>query len=171
MRNKVDRSSSSNSDREQQVLLIVRHAHRDKKVGRDIDNGLSSKGNQQAKNIKNFYERKFDNQKPIILSSPKRRCLETVERIAKKTKVIVEVSDLLDEDGDIAQKVGDLISKIQGYRQSPIVVCSHGDVIPSLISSLVHADVELDKGGVIQINKLNGEYQIKNLIQDFDSIC
>lgn len=160
--------SASENDKVSQVVLIVRHAHRNKKDGRELDNGLSEKGFVQAKKIRKYIEKKFSDRKPVIVSSPKRRCIETVEEIACRKSVEVKVSQLLDEGGDIEKKVEQFVLQLKGCKGSPLIICSHGDIIPNLLERMTHTSVDLSKGGMARIEKKEGSYSLQGILQEFD---
>lgn len=151
-----------------QIVLVIRHAHRDTQKGVEVDNGLSEKGLIQAKKIKEYVELKFGNQKPFIISSPKKRCIETVEPIASKNNLEIKISQLLDEGGDVEGKVEQFISQVKTSKESLLIICSHGDIIPSLLEKMVHVSVEVSKGGMVRIEKNGKRYSFQGLLEDFD---
>lgn len=136
-------------------LVIVRHAHRDTS-DRDLDNGLSEKGRRQAKQISD-YLLKTKLKEALILSSPKARCVETLEPFSKKISETLEIEPLLDEQGSSeSQKIfflrlHQLVELLLESKEKTIVICSHGDVIPSLIKILTGEDADLKKGGLVKI--------------------
>ena len=69
-------------------LIILRHAHRNKPFGGLLDNGLSRKGKKQAAQAGKHFLEEYGRVKALVLSSPKRRCIETVEPIAEKIKIL-----------------------------------------------------------------------------------
>jgi len=64
-----------------------------------------------------------------ILTSPYRRCVETIEPLAAATGITPEHCDWLGEQARIDQSWKVLEEVAEGVA----VVCSHGDVIPDLI--------------------------------------
>src|SRR4051812_26203108 len=85
-------------------LVIVRHAHRDKIMGGIFDNGLSTQGKAQARRFAKEFAKEFGkNAKPMILSSPKKRCLETVHPLSKQSGADLKTMPLLDE-GSVEEK-------------------------------------------------------------------
>src|SRR4051794_36350749 len=79
------------------TLVIIRHAHRNKAFGAEADNGLSAKGRRQARAAARFFKKRFKGRKPNIFSSPKRRCRETLEPIAKLSGREIQIVDCLNE--------------------------------------------------------------------------
>jgi broad specificity phosphatase PhoE len=109
-------------------LLLLRHAragHRSEWVGDDRDRPLDKRGRRQAAAL-------VDQLAPVglerILTSPYRRCVETVIPLAEATGLRVEERDELAEGtGDATAR---LARKVAGSRA---VLCTHGDVIAALI--------------------------------------
>jgi broad specificity phosphatase PhoE len=154
------------------TLIILRHAHRNKSEGLDEDNGLSKKGQGQAKKIKKHFLKIFRDEKktkPKFFSSPKKRCLETIQGIAESQKTEVSLSPNLDEGGNIAGKVAALMKSFESEKAPVIVLCSHGDVIPFLTQKLIGLAIPLDKGGWIQLKQIDGEFELEWLYQNFDA--
>lgn len=142
------------------TLILIRHAHRDKSQGREIDNGISKKGEKQAMAVRDYFLSRYPDKKPRIFSSPKKRCIETVEPLAKALKLEVELSDLLLEQQEtpkaetsrqFRERVCDAIELWQKEKSELVIFCSHGDWIPAVMRELFSIDVELKKGGWIEI--------------------
>src|SRR5262245_33981006 len=70
----------------QKTLILIRHGHRDNSR-RELDNGLTEKGQSQAKNIRRFFAERFSGDEIgkglWLVSSPKVRCMETLQPTAK----------------------------------------------------------------------------------------
>src|SRR4051812_17636433 len=113
------------------VLIIVRHAHRDKAEGREQDNGLSAKGLKQAARVLERFQAELGaGAKPRLLSSPKKRCVETVQPIASATGVKLQLSPLLDEGADLETRARRFFAEWKKDAPALTVICSHGDWIP-----------------------------------------
>ena len=80
-----------------------------------------------------------------VLSSGSTRCIETVQPLAAKLGVPVEELPQLAEGADEA--AADLLRGLDGV----VVACSHGDVIPALLSVL--APQVLDRSGDVACEK------------------
>src|SRR4029079_6552406 len=82
------------------TLVLCRHGHRDN-TKRELDNGLTDKGREQAKSIKRFFSERFsdeDLKKGVwFVSSPKLRCIETLQPTAKGLDRPVDAHPDLDE--------------------------------------------------------------------------
>lgn len=142
------------------LLILIRHAHRDKSWGGKADNGLSEKGKKQANDFVRYFEenilKKYDGDL-IVVSSPKKRCLETVGPVAKKKKTKVEVLEFLDENGDLDSKVEEFCNWWKAEPAEITIACSHGDWLPVAICRITRANVDLEKGGFAEILKKDGE--------------
>ncbi|MFL5813296.1 MAG: phosphoglycerate mutase family protein [Bdellovibrionia bacterium] len=154
-------------------LIIVRHAHRNKLKGGEADNGLSAKGKKQAKALQKFYSSVFGRKKAIIFSSPKVRCIETVQPIAKKIKVSLETIDSLDEaqvDSELKEKIRSFHSLWQKLDSPLTLICSHGDWIPAFLKQMLGVEIDLDKGGWIELElseeKLKPRLTLRWIVQD-----
>ncbi len=108
--------------------IVVRHASagdRKEWKGDDRDRPLDEKGRLQA-------ERLVETLEPYrvdrIVSSPFKRCLETVEPLARARGLEVEQSDEL-ADGAGAERARSLLESLSG---SAAVTCGHGEEIESL---------------------------------------
>lgn len=138
------------------TLIITRHAHRNKPKGGEADNGLSAKGRKQARALAKFYTRVFSRKKARIYSSPKIRCVETIEPIAKKIKVSLETLDSLNETPTESER----LQKVRAFHSfwlssdAPLtLICSHGDWIPAYLKSVFGIEIDLDKGGWLEVEQ------------------
>lgn len=144
-------------------LLLVRHAHagsKDRWRGDDRLRPLSARGRQEAAALVEvlapYHPRR-------IISSPLRRCVETVEPLARRLGIPIEESDRLQpEAGDEAVA---LLQKIAGEEEGPVVVCTHGETIETLQRRLVGRrrigfgpDKVRDKGSVWILHAQGGRF-------------
>jgi 8-oxo-dGTP diphosphatase len=103
-------------------LLLVRHAwagDRDKWEGDDRERPLDKRGRRQAEDL---VERLQPYPIEAILSSPARRCVETVEPLARARGLEIEVRPELSEDLQGTEGVA-LVRSLAGRD---VVVCGHG---------------------------------------------
>ncbi len=136
------------------TLILVRHAHRDTSRGRSRNNGLSSKGKKQREVFEDHWEKWLSKRSPGFLSSPKRRCTETIGPLAVKIGARMRVSPLLDEQHfDKRESHGRFLGRVKRFltwrgKKGPqvLVACSHGDWIPELIRLVKGKTKELGKG-------------------------
>jgi len=131
-------------------LYIVRHADagsRSAWTGEDELRPLSRKGRRQAKGLAEILAGR-----PIVrlVASPALRCVETLDPVAAQLGLTVETDRRLAEGGrgDDALAVADELAMVDQAG----VLCSHGDVIPDLLSELkvrgtqFHHDLTWPKG-------------------------
>jgi 8-oxo-dGTP diphosphatase len=121
------------------ALFLVRHAKAGSRsgwVGADITRPLTRSGREQADGITRLL---IDEPVPRILSSPFRRCVETVQPLATKVGIPVELVELLAE-GQSASQVLELLAALPDHT----VLCSHGDVIPAVIDELAARGALID---------------------------
>ncbi len=154
-------------DKTSKTLILIRHAHRDTNPGRGLDNGLSPKGRKQEKRIGRHFKAEFGKKsRPVLLSSPKQRCLETLAAISEVTRIAVAIDPLLDEGGDVARHVQSFLSAWKRSSAPLTVAASHGDWIPEAIRQLWGLGIEIDKGGWLEIRLECGEFKLHRLIQE-----
>jgi broad specificity phosphatase PhoE len=161
----------------ERVLILIRHAHRDTS-DRSADNGLSAKGQSQARALLKHYLKAYphrdDGPVPRVLSSPKLRCVETVAPIAGRSEARLELDPLLGErrpgedERAFKERAGQFIARWMAGSDPITVACSHGDWLPVALHSATGAQVLLKKGGWAEIRISEGERpQLRWLIQSF----
>jgi phosphohistidine phosphatase SixA len=117
---------------------LIRHAHagsRSEWDQPDRSRPLSDRGTAQAEAIR---EALADRPVDRILTSPARRCVQTVEPLAEARGLRIEESGALFEGSDPAAGL-DLLTELAGEN---VVFCSHGDLIPDLIRLLTLRGLE-----------------------------
>ncbi len=156
------------------TLVLIRHAHRDNTI-RSRDNGLSEKGKEQAKWVKKYFFERFDDADSIwLVSSPKKRCLETIAPIADQAGLEIDINpDLAEQsDSETAQKFQDRVNRfLREWTQMPqplTVVSSHGDWLPVAVFHLLGCQCDFRKGGWLEI-EWDGMAVLKCYIQSFKS--
>lgn len=137
-------------------LLIIRHAHRDKPFGSSFDNGLSLKGIKQAEELRDRFEEKLTDRNPDFISSPKKRCIETVQPLCDALGKKLEVSALLDEGENLEARVRQFCDVWKKRGPLHTVVCSHGDWIPVCVDFLTGRQLDIEKAGWIEV-ELDGD--------------
>lgn len=152
-------------------LILARHAHRDTS-DREADNGLSSKGWEQARSLTRRVLLALNSQPARILSSPKTRCRETLELLAQARGADVGTEPLLDEQHP-DESFADFHKRIEKFQQNWLsssesiwVVCTHGDWIPAALSQWIGEEIDLKKGAFAEISAEKGSKQIIQLVQD-----
>jgi phosphohistidine phosphatase SixA len=110
---------------------LVRHAKAGSRsgwVGPDEARPLTRAGKEQAEGIMRLL---VERPVPRTLSSPYRRCVETMQPLATKLGLPVEMVDVLAE-GEPAWRVVELLTALPDDS----VLCSHGDIILAVIDTL-----------------------------------
>jgi phosphohistidine phosphatase SixA len=123
------------------ALLLVRHAHawpRKEWSGEDRLRPLSASGRREAQGLVSIAGRFKPPSR--VLSSPYRRCLETVEPVAARYGLSVELTDDLVEGESL--KAVQLVRSLIG---EDAVLCTHGDIVAEILVSLADED-RLDLG-------------------------
>jgi phosphohistidine phosphatase SixA len=110
---------------------LVRHAKagsRNGWVGPDEARPLTRAGREQAEALMRILA---DHPVPRVLSSPYRRCVDTVQPLATKLGLPVELVGILAE-GESAADVVELLAGLPDHS----VLCSHGDLVPAVVDLL-----------------------------------
>jgi broad specificity phosphatase PhoE len=114
------------------TLYVVRHAHAGQRsawTGDDRLRPLSERGHSQALGIASALAPPAPGR---ILTSPARRCVQTVEPLADKLGLAVEEDDRLFEGAGRGE-----VARLLDEVADDAVLCSHGDVIPLALDLLV----------------------------------
>lgn len=142
------------------TLYLVRHAHAGDRYqwhGDDAERPISPKGVRQTEAITAALA-----VEPIgrVLTSPYTRCRQTVAPLAERLSLQLELEDLLAEGNSgraamaLAKTLADTVA----------VLCSHGDVIPELLSELLADGVQMigprkcEKGSIWRIDAVDGRF-------------
>lgn len=118
------------------MLYLVRHAKAGRRRdwdGPDQGRPLSKKGRRQAEGLVDLLA---DRPVTSILSSPYARCVETVQPLADKLGLPVDLVPALAEGAPTAEAV----ARLRGLAGTTAVLCSHRDLIPRMLDALVEAD-------------------------------
>lgn len=90
----------------------------------------------------------------LFLSSPKQRCIKTLEPIAALVNRSVQVEPLLNEHetgedyGDFSKRA-ERVYKAFLASETSWVCCSHGDWIPEFVETVLGLSVSIKKSGVL----------------------
>ena len=110
------------------MYVLVRHAHAGDKQsweGDDARRPLSGRGRQQAEGlVVSLRGTRVDR----LVSSPYLRCVQSLEPLAARRSLPVEVSDLLEPHAD----PGPLAAWLVDRRLDGAVVCTHGETLTAL---------------------------------------
>ena len=125
-------------------VYVVRHGKagsRGKWRGPDELRPLSRPGRTQADGLASWLAgEKVDR----ILSSPYVRCRETVEPLAAKVELPVDLSDSLAEGASLTEALR-LVEKVS---DETVVLCTHGDVLGELLAHADRHGAAVDEGGM-----------------------
>lgn len=159
----------------EKCLILIRHAHRDLK-DRGLDNGLSSKGAKQAARLQRYASRVFsesDVREADIVSSPKRRCLETVEPLAKELglRVTPDKALLEQEKGEsfaaFSERIHVALKKYLTSSAPLTILCGHGDWLPLATFHLLGLAVEMKKGSWMEVRWDGCQGELRSYIPCF----
>lgn len=120
------------------TIWLVRHASAGSRRawdGPDMERPLDRRGREQASGLARLLAGIPARR---VMSSPYRRCVETVEPLAGVLGVAVETSEDLSEGRDTRAK-----GLLERLGDEDAVVCSHGDVIPAVLEGLALSGVPL----------------------------
>jgi 8-oxo-dGTP diphosphatase len=120
-------------------IYLVRHARagdRGRWSGEDWLRPLSRAGHEQARELVTVLQ---DSHFDRVLSSRYVRCMETVVPLAGARGLPIEVEESLAEGGDTEA----VLTLVRKHLLPGAVMCSHGDVIPSVLSHLATNGVDL----------------------------
>jgi phosphohistidine phosphatase SixA len=120
-------------------LILVRHAHagrKDQWHRADRLRPLDAAGRRQAERL----ERVLAPMKPVrILSSPYRRCLETMAPSAAKFGLDIE--RCRDLAPDSPARALDLIRQLSvPHSPSGVVLCTHGEILGAVLAEMAQQD-------------------------------
>jgi exopolyphosphatase / guanosine-5'-triphosphate,3'-diphosphate pyrophosphatase len=126
-------------------LYLIRHAKAESRASwwhEDVLRPLSAAGHSEAMGL---VERLDGVPLARVISSPALRCRQTVEPLAARFGLPVEIEPRLGE----GSSMGDAMSLIQSLGNRPVALCSHGDLIPGLVERLWPGALELEGGGAV----------------------
>ncbi len=128
------------------TCFVIRHAHAGQRAAWDGDDSLrplSARGRDQAEGIA---DELVDLKPRRIIASNAVRCRQTVEPLAERLGLDIEDDHRIHE-GASAADAASLVDELDG---TPIALCSHGDVIPHLLSYLVDCGLRPERNLVWQ---------------------
>ena len=142
------------------AAYVVRHAkagNRDEWDGDDRLRPLTKSGHRQAEAIAESLK-----DVPIdkMLSSPYIRCVQTVEPLAARQRLPVEVCRELQEGAGVAGA----LRLIRRFERKNVVFCTHGDIVEDLLERLIgdglvsRARANLEKGSTWVLEEKNGRF-------------
>ncbi len=146
-------------------LILIRHAHRDTE-NHALDNGLSDKGKKQVKQMIEFaHSRNIEG--AVFLSSPKKRCLETITPLADQYQSKVKVEPGLGE-GCSSSVLDSFLDQWKYSGAELTIASSHGDVIPLMIEKLTGGVISIKKAGWCEIELVGRDCYLTWLVQKYE---
>lgn len=135
-------------------LILVRHAQAGSRSdfdGDDLLRPLSGRGRHQAADIAGTILDVTGSRVASIVTSPYRRCIETVAPLGAALGVDIVVDPMLAEGPtDTARaEVRRIVGRV---RNEHVVWCSHGDILPAVLEMLARQD-GLDLGRDARVQK------------------
>ncbi len=152
------------------TLILVRHARRNTEDPAK-DNGLNEKGEMQVKRLVKFAKRRLLGRRPQFLTSPKKRCIETLLPVSKEFNSKLMIDDRLSERGALESealalaRVEEFLDFWKYESEGVTVICTHGDWIPMAIEKLTGAKTGLKKAGWAEIEYLGVNSILTWLVQ------
>jgi|SRR6476619_4455622 len=140
------------------TTYLVRHAkagsRRDWSKDDDL-RPLSPVGHRQAARIADALA---DTGATRVVSSPFVRCRQTLDPLAQRLRLPLELSDALAEGAPVT----DTLRLIEKVSAETAALCTHGDVVGNLIEHLKNAGVPVDddrleKGSIWELETRDGE--------------
>ena len=143
------------------MIYFLRHAHRDVDDP-SVDNGLSEKGWEQCEDIVRYLKKKvpvFDEMR----SSPKLRCRQTIEFVARSYKQKVSEDWALNEcgsdsDRDFRDRIVKYLEKLRAERRH-LLLGTHGDVL-DIVLRWGSQRGEIKKGDLLIWDPVQGNWFI-----------
>ena len=121
------------------TVYAVRHAKAGDRSSHDPDEQrpLSAKGWAQAERIADLLE---DAGIERIVTSRYTRCVQTVEPLANRIGVPVEIHEALAEEAGL-EEAWDLLEALAG---TTAVVCSHGNILSPILDRVLRRGAEIE---------------------------
>lgn len=155
-------------------LFLIRHAHRET-FDYQTDNGLSEKGLAQAERLKAYFL-------PIIgeinqfelLSSPRLRCIQTLNPVGQSLETSVRVNPLLEEKragenhSEFSERIQKFFNEWENSECDCSLACSHGDWIPTALDKIFDVDTHIKKAGFVEITYKDFQYQLASITQKLE---
>lgn len=161
------------------TLILIRHAHRDVQL-RSQDNSLSNKGLKQVLALKTYCRKRHESppslQKTggaIFLSSPKKRCIETLTPLADALGYPLQVESALNEkqmgEGiyEFEQRVERFLDQCTSLPAQEVYICSHGDWLPVASEKLLGISLQHKKASWLEVEHWSEQNQLKAYIPNF----
>ncbi|MFF5206574.1 histidine phosphatase family protein [Streptosporangium sp. NPDC000396] len=139
-------------------LILVRHGtagSRQEWEGDDDERPLDESGRRQAEVLADVLR----GYRPVeLVSSPSRRCVQTLEPYARRTGLEIREERCLSETRYDSHAARRLVAEALGSDR-PAVLCSHGKVLPELVAGVADrpGNVHLRKGEFMVLHHADGQ--------------
>ncbi len=163
----------------QKTLILIRHAHRDTSK-RELDNGLNEKGREQAKALRRFFSERFSKTDLAgglwLVSSPKLRCVETLEPIAKTINQEVDRHPGLAEQSEkeslkaFEARINLFLQEWMESKVALTLLCSHGDWLPLASGRLLGFQQSFKKGAWLELEWSYGRGELRWYVPSFKTL-
>jgi 8-oxo-dGTP diphosphatase len=131
-------------------VYLVRHAHAGSRSAWHDDDDLRPLSQKGARQASSLLDRLDGETIGCIVSSPSRRCIETVEPLAERLHKEIDIRKEFLEGAD----PDDAIESLTELAPRNPVICSHGDLIPKMIRRLVAAGTKTKDANISQKGSL-----------------
>lgn len=153
-------------------LVLVRHAHavpRGAYRGKDdTRRPLDDDGRARARELAAVLGAYGPTR---VVSSPSKRCVDTVAPFAKAVRVRVRTREGLSEEGHAEAPLKARRHLHRALeRGEPVVLCSHGPVLPGLLDD-VAARLDLDSEGAVEVVEAFAEARDEKLAKGEALVC
>jgi phosphohistidine phosphatase SixA len=144
-------------------LFLIRHAVAGVRNNLDLSDDqrpLDQVGRSQAQTIAEAWTELGIE---AIHSSPALRCVQTVEPLAERFQMAVQIAPELFEGASTSRS----IEYIRSFTGRSVVLCSHGDVIPDVLRNLEVGGSQLQgrgcaKGSIWQLDNSTDRISVVN---------
>jgi broad specificity phosphatase PhoE len=123
------------------ALHVIRHAkakNRMEWTEPDEDRPLTKRGRREADGLADRFRADPPDR---LVSSPFKRCLETLEPLARELDLLIETTDELAEGADGVRALEVLLAL---SRTGSLACCTHGDVLHDLMAAVAASGVPVD---------------------------
>lgn len=147
-------------------LIFIRHAHRDV-LGRSTDHGLSEKGKRQSELIRDQLMTQYSLKDCVLYSSPKLRCIETLNPLAEALNHRIQILSSLDErhshesETELKKRIQHFLSEWKNSEHAITLACSHGDWLPLAVHQLTTTYADFEKGEWAEISLDSNQFFIR----------
>ena len=138
---------------------------------------MSDKGRRQVRRLFDHYFERFPEvENPQLISSSKKRCLETLEPLGRKLERKLHLNPLLlefrgddkkESKADFRKRIRKFIREFEKSRYSVTLICSHGDWIPVFFEEAIGVNIQLKKAGWAELEWDKG-FNLTWLIQSLE---